>query len=437
MDKKVNSVARSLRDEKLDNPTTRSRLSVSGKPIYRAIDEGLHIGYRRGKRAGKWVMRAYRGDEKTYRVVTIGTADDRLPADGIDILNFYQAQEEARRKHLASKGVASDRSQRGAYTVEHCIDDYIGWLDQHRKTAKDARTRAEAAILPKLGKVDCEKLTTQQLREWRDAAAEAPARIRTKPGEKQRVRTAPDADPAEAQRRRRATVNRVLTILKAALNQAWRDGKITTDQAWRRVKPFAQTSAARQGYLNNDECKRLLNATSGRFHDLVHAALLTGCRFGELAALQVGDFNLATGKVYIRTSKSGRPRDVVLTEEGTLFFDRLAAGQPMRGILLPNEAGARWGKNQQSRPMTKACEAARIEPPVGFHALRHTYASLSIMGGGTLLVVAHNLGHRDARMVEKHYGHMTTSFVDEAIRAAAPRFGVAADHKVVSLGVKG
>jgi hypothetical protein len=41
-----------------------------------------------------------------------------------------------------------------------------------------------------------------------------------------------------------------------------------------------------------------------------------------------------------------------------------------------------------------------------FHALRHTWASLAVMGGVPLLVVAKNLGHVDTRMVEKHYGHL-------------------------------
>jgi integrase len=43
------------------------------------------------------------------------------------------------------------------------------------------------------------------------------------------------------------------------------------------------------------------------------------------------------------------------------------------------------------------------------HERRHTWASLSIMAGAPLLMVAHNLGHADTRLVEKHYGHLTQS----------------------------
>jgi hypothetical protein len=52
----------------------------------------------------------------------------------------------------------------------------------------------------------------------------------------------------------------------------------------------------------------------------VTAALLTGCRFRELAALATEDFNTDAGTITIRTSKSGKPRHVVLTDEGREFF---------------------------------------------------------------------------------------------------------------------
>jgi integrase len=45
------------------------------------------------------------------------------------------------------------------------------------------------------------------------------------------------------------------------------------------------------------------------------------------------------------------------------------------------------------------------------------------MNGVPLFVIAKALGHSDTRMVEKHYGHLSQSYVAEAIRKGAPRFG--------------
>ena len=178
---------------------------------------------------------------------------------------------------------------------------------------------------------------------------------------------------------------------------------------------------------------RTLDQSQGEFRDLVRAALLTGCRCGELAALQCRDFNPDSGTLHIRTSKAGKARHVVLTEEGIDLFTRLSAGRPGVELMLRKPNGDRWGKSSQSRPMAQACERAHLTPPVSIHALRHTWASLSVMAGAPLLVVAKNLGHADTRMVEKTYGHLSQNYIAEQVRAAAPRFGIIDDGSVVSI----
>jgi integrase len=154
-----------------------------------------------------------------------------------------------------------------------------------------------------------------------------------------------------------------------------------------------------------------MNAAEPDFRKLVQSALLTGARFGELGALAVADFNPDSDTLHIRTSKSGNGRHIVLTEEGAAFFGSLCAGRSPRDRLLPKDDGGRWLKSHQTRPMKDACERAKIEPAANFHVLRHTYASLTIMNGAPLMVVARNLGHADTRMVEKHYGHLAASYV--------------------------
>ena len=49
------------------------------------------------------------------------------------------------------------------------------------------------------------------------------------------------------------------------------------------------------------------------------------------------------------------------------------------------------------------------------------------------MVVARNLGHVDTRMVEKHYGHLAPSYVADAVRKSAPRFGFKSDQRIASL----
>jgi integrase len=428
-------MARTVRDAKLETRTARSALKAAGKPYYRAIDEGLHLGYRKGKAAGKWVMRRYAGGQ-SYVVETIGTADDTLDPDGAMILSFAQAQAEARKRFTEAKRTAAGLPAiaAGPYTVRDAMTDYLAWLEEHRKSARVIRWTAEASILPELGDVPCAKLTKARIEAWQAKVAAEPARLRTKKGNEQKYRHATPETAEDEKRRRRATANRKLVILKAALNKAWQADKIASDAAWRPVKPYKGADMPRSRYLSVAECTRLVNAAGLDLRKMIQAGLLTGCRYAELGALVASDFNADAGRLYIRTSKSGKARHVVLTDEGTEFFRTLAAGRGSQDRLLVKDGGGRWLKSHQHRPMREACKGAKIEPPASFHTLRHTWASLSVMGGMPLMVVARNLGHSDTRMVEQHYGHLAPDFVVKAVREHAPTFGIKADGHVVAIG---
>src|ERR1019366_1848779 len=110
------------------------------------------------------------------------------------------------------------------------------------------------------------------------------------------------------------------------LNQAFREGKVSSDVPWRTVRPFRDADAPRLRYFTKDEVRRLINGAQGDFRNLVKGAIFTGCRYSELARLRAGDFNPDSGTVFVGQSKSGKARHVVLTDEGQRFFEALAAG---------------------------------------------------------------------------------------------------------------
>src|SRR5262249_2796168 len=163
--------------------------------------------------------------------------------------------------------------------------------------------------------------------------------------------------------------------------------------------------------------------------------LETGCRFGELARLVVSDFNPDVGVLAINRSKTNRARHVVLTDEGVAFFRSLCGGRSGGGLLLKRSDGDPWRHTNQARPMAAAVARAKIAPRISVHGLRHSYASLSVMAGVPLMVLARNLGHTTTRMVERHYGHLSESFVAAEIRRGAPRFGAVEASNVEPLNL--
>ena len=220
-------MARRTPDARLESRESRSRLASRGKPHYRLLEPGLHIGYRRlkGRKgrpavAGTWVARHYLGGQ-TYVVEKIGIADDFSDADGTIILSFAQAQDKARthmvRRAQSANGVA------GPLTVQAAVESYLEFLEAHGKSAVDARYRAKAHIYPTLGIVEVASLSTDLLRKWLAGLAKALPRARTKPGKAQQHREFDGSE--ESVRRRNSSANRILTILKAALNHAFHDGR--------------------------------------------------------------------------------------------------------------------------------------------------------------------------------------------------------------------
>jgi integrase len=155
----------------------------------------------------------------------------------------------------------------------------------------------------------------------------------------------------------------------------------------------------------------------------VRAALETGARYGELCRARVADFDPDAGTLYVRESKSGKPRHIPLDQAGRAFIAGVAAGRTPDALLFRREDGGAWGKSHQQRPLLEACANARIQPPASFHILRHTYASQRIMNGAPLIVIAQALGHGDTRMVEKHYGHLARGYVQQVIEATGMDLG--------------
>jgi hypothetical protein len=177
-------MARTVKDAKLDSRNARDKLKPRPRPYYKMLIRGtLHLGYRRrgkGKGAqGRWLVRYYLGLDAggvgRYREKDLGLADDFRDANGVEIFNYDQAQARALKWH-SDKSATTDKS--GSYTVNNALDDYLTWLESEGRSAvaiSDARGRAYTLIRPKLGDKEVDKLTSNELRSWRDGVAKSTA----------------------------------------------------------------------------------------------------------------------------------------------------------------------------------------------------------------------------------------------------------------------
>lgn len=418
-------MARTVRDAKLESRSARATLAVRAEPHWKALDGGLALGYRRNKTGGVWLARRWDGGTKRYREERLGASDDVQDADGATILTFSQAQARARvwwqDEERRAAGLAPVAS--GPYTVANAVGDYLA--ARERKGARGVysdRRYAETRITPMLGKEPLAKLTTAKLRRWHEELATFGKLVKTRRDAPERQVKAVDASNPDAVRARRATANRVLTILKAALNHAFHENHVASDESWRKVKPFREVDSPVVRYLNGAEAQRLVNACEADFRHLVQAALFSGARYGELTTMHVRDFDPSAATLAVRRSKSGKARHIFLTEDGCRLLSTLTAGRPGSDLIFTRN-GKTWKASEQQRPLTEASKRAGIMPTVTFHILRHSHASALAMKGVPLEVIATQLGHADTRVTRRHYAHLSPSYVADTIRRGLGDFG--------------
>ncbi len=414
-----------------------------------SIEKGLALGYRKSSAGGAWIVRRYDPTTRKNKESRLANADDNREADGVEVLTFSQAQ----RKVMADAKHQAESTSGKHFTIADAVREYVSWALDNTKAGEDTKAKLRAYVLESpLAEKRLGELKPSDLDEWLNWALKRPRSRKAKtvptpvprvfkkhrPPKQEKSKPEPPAlSPDERRRRRRATINRVITPLKAALNHALSRHKhiVDSDAAWAKLKKFKRVDSARLRWLTEAEAIRLLNASEPSFRKFAQGALMSGCGPGELARAEARDFD-PHSKTILLTDKTRPPRRVPLTEDGVALFESFIAGLGSHELIFKRPDGEPWTKAEWVRAINAACAAGSISPPATYYTLRHTYASHLVQRGTPLMFVANALGHKDTRMVEKHYGHLAPSHIADAIRANLPSFGIEAKSNVTTLKVK-
>lgn len=409
-------MSRIARSSTLETREARTKLKQRHSAYWKRIHKGLAIGYRKGTNGGQWIIRKSPGDDGApYKFEAIASADDFAEANDKDVLSYAQA-------HRRAFEVSDRKAGASGYTVSEAAADYIAYVKSKKKSGYTVEKTANAHILPAFGNRKIESLTKEDIEKWHDRLAATPRRLRGKDMPKF---VELDDDP-ETIRRRRTTANRILGVFKAMLNRAKKNKRLSASP-WDDVEPFRGVSAARKIFLQEEQCRRLINVCQGAFKSYVQALLYTGARPGkELEHIRVRDFDVDGSTLRIPDGKTG-PRDVYLTDEGARFFARLAAGRKADEILLVKDDGTSWGKNHHARLFQRAVKAAKLPAGTNAYALRHSYVSLALKNGMNLQVLAESCG-TSIKMLEEHYGKYVHADRRKMFNKALPSFGLKKDN---------
>lgn len=213
------------------------------------------------------------------------------------------------------------------------------------------------------------------------------------------------------------SVNNQLAVLMKCLRTASDWERIPSVP---RAKPL-RTVPPKFDFLTFEESDRLIDAAASEPHwySMIVVALQTGLRRGELGALDWGDVDLVNGHITVRrsitdgivsTPKNHKIRHVPLTED-------------VRAVLAPiaQKEGGVWRGRGDGDHTNKALYTAldRITQRagirhIGWHTLRHTFASQLSMSGVPIAVIRELLGHSDINMTMR-YAHLSPSVLKNAV----------------------
>lgn len=218
------------------------------------------------------------------------------------------------------------------------------------------------------------------------------------------------------------SINNILAVLGKCLRTAEEWGELDRLPKLRPLKVPPQ----KFDFLSLEEADRLIgNAHDPQWRAMVTVALRTGLRLGELLGLDWSDVDFEVKLLTVRRSvylnrfvapKSNRIRHIPLTNEAASALDALHRSSG--GLVFARRGPGPLNHKTPQRVIADLCQQAGIRP-VGWHILRHTFASHLAMGGVSIKAIQELLGHSDVRTTMR-YAHLAPSVLREAVRVLEP-----------------
>jgi integrase len=172
--------------------------------------------------------------------------------------------------------------------------------------------------------------------------------------------------------------------------------------------------------LDRDLIARHSGGIDPSWRPMITVAVRTGLRLGELLALGWTDVDLKAGRLFVRravargimgTPKNGRSREVALSKQAAAALEAL----PRRGSFVFSRAdGVMLTKDETKAPLRNALKSAGLRH-IGWHVLRHTFASHLVMRGAPIKAVQELLGHSTIEMTMR-YAHLSPDARRDAVR---------------------
>jgi integrase len=238
-----------------------------------------------------------------------------------------------------------------------------------------------------------------------------------------------------------SAIRRIHTVVMAAYNRAVKLGALAAaPQVGKPVAPVPDVKPP-----SHEQAKAVLAVTEGLDHLALRLAAVTGCRRGEVVAIQWADVDLDRARLHVRRSlvsvkgatteratKTGRkghrvigldlPTVALLRKHKTSqAAHALASGVSPRWVIS-DEGAVPWRPDRLTRVFIDARTAAKVDH-FRLHDLRHYVATTMLDDGEPVAKVAKQLGHTSITTTTTVYAHWIDHDDDGSADRRASRLG--------------
>ena len=269
-----------------------------------------------------------------------------------------------------------------------------GWVNRRPSTRARDQSVMQSLILPEFGNVPVGAIRPVDVQQWvAELSSEGYAPT---------------------------TVRKAYELVARVFDDAVLSGLLTHSPCLGIKLPRVERTEMR--FLSPDEITGLANTIDGRFSPLVLTAAYTGCRFGELTALDLTNYEPLRRTIRIERTASEVRGKVRIGEPKTKAARRsisippwlvevisshiaTSASRDSGLVFTAPEGGFLHRSSFRIRYWLPAVDAS-VERPMRFHDLRHSHVAMLIKQGTHPAVIAARLGHSSVRTVLDVYGHL-------------------------------
>lgn len=323
--------------------------------------------------------------------------------------------------NVAAADLLLKSTARGIPSLAKIAEQHVtGLASVSERTRADYRRQIVKHIVPGLGSLPVDRISTQDVRDWVNNLAEGELADKTI----------------------QVLHGLLSAIMTTAVERGHRDANPCRGVRLPRRKAHERVEMT---FLTTDEWHAIdeqLGIIAGGHYRLAFRVLAgTGMRWGELGGLQPADLNLTATPALLRISRSLK-RD----SRGAMFLGPTKTRRSVRSISIPDDLAAQLAEHVKTRPAgeqlfrspggpfldqhqmrtniwQKAVAASGVPKRPRIHDLRHSHASWLIAAGVDLLTVQRRLGHESITTTADTYSHLLPGQQQSAADAVAAALG--------------